>query len=87
MEEPQSRRNPVASSGLASHCRVKEWERPRAGPMGNSYPWGSESNLNRANYEDTGINATGAVGCFQQEPAPTRLRSEWECLEWMRSLW
>jgi formylglycine-generating enzyme required for sulfatase activity len=55
-----------------------EWEKaarggeippePSPGPAGvdsqRHYPWGDEPNPNWANYRDTGIGTTSAVGCF-----------------------
>jgi formylglycine-generating enzyme required for sulfatase activity len=69
-----------------------EWERAARGPAGEqeayqSRPWGVELSAEFANYDDTGIGQTSAVGCFPKGRVP-----EWgleemigNMLEWTRS--
>ena len=42
-----------------------EWEvAARGGLVQQRYPWGNDPDANRANYDESGIGTTSAVGCF-----------------------
>lgn len=89
---------PVLQAALAAGYAVTlpseaEWEKaarggvetPRRGR--SAYPWGNDPDPNRANYNDTGIGSTSAVGAFPGGASPYAIEDlAGNVWEWTRSL-
>ncbi len=64
------------------------WEKAARGTDERIYPWGDKPNPDWANYSDTGIGATSAVGCFPGGASLYKVEDlSGNVWEWCRTKW
>jgi formylglycine-generating enzyme required for sulfatase activity len=65
-----------------------QWEKAARGTDERIYPWGNDPEPNRANYAETGLGTTSAVGCFPGGASPYEVEDlSGNVWEWCKTEW
>jgi formylglycine-generating enzyme required for sulfatase activity len=88
LTEELRRENELTESQEITLPTEPQWEKAARGTDGWLYPWGNDPDPEKANYHDTGIGATSAVGCFPGGASPYGVEDlSGNVWEWCRTKW